>query len=487
MKNNAQAIGHWIDNAEIASAKGFWFEKKDPATGKILYKVSEGSDYEVRLAIKSALDSYKKWAETNVVKRSEIIREAVLLIRARKKELAEIVAKEAGKPLRDASGEVDAAVECGFFFAGEGRRYFGSVLQSASLNRRVQMRRYPIGVGALIIPFNNPAANVAWKLFPAILCGNAVVMKAHEYIPSVPVWFAKVLKEAGLPPGVFSVLQGLGNVGASLVADPRVSFVSFTGGVNTGRAIKRATAERFAKTQIESGGKNALVICDDADLERAVNVSVQSATVDAGQRCVGCSRIIIFENVYDKCKAMLLEKLSNLKVGVGENDAYGAIISEDRMNAILEAIKSAVSRGATLLLGGERLTDREHKNGYFIKPTVLENVDPNDPLSQEELFGPVVALYRAKHFEEAISLTNNSKFGLSAAIHTNNIHRAEIFMDGAETGVVRVNGPTFGSEPHMPFGGVKLSGDGWREPGEKALDFYSNWKQISIDFSPESA
>lgn len=479
-------IFHWIDNKEVKPAARRFFDKLNSATGKVLTRVARGNRSDAEKALKSASRAYEVWSRTNVIKRADILREAVLLIRSRKEELAEIVSLELGKPRRDALAEVNSPIESGFFFAGEGRRYYGEVEQSANPNREVRMIRQPVGVGVLIVPFNSPAAAIAGKLFPAILCGNAAVLKSHEYTPYVAIWFAKVFKEAGLPSGVISVVQGLGKeVGAPLIEDSRVQFVSFTGSVKTGQTILKATAKRLAKISVEAGGKNPLVVCDDADLEKAASDAVAAAFVDAGQRCAAASRIIVFDKVYEKFKKLFLAKVAKLKVGVSAGDDFGAIISEKRLQEILKAVRGAVKRKAVVLIGGERLQDEAHRGGYFMAPTVLERVSPHEEISQKELFGPVTILYRVKNFDEALRLANDSQFKLTGAIHTQSIHRAQEFMRRYQAGVVRVNGPTHGSEPHMSFGGLGLSGNGWREPGTKALDFYSEWKQISIDHDPE--
>lgn len=479
-------ILHWIEGKEVRPATGKFFPKINPATGEVLSAVAKGDKRDVERALKSAQRAFESWSETTVVRRAEILRSAALLMRERKDELAEIVSKELGKSLKLSLGEVDAAIECGFFFAGEGRRFFGHILPSRVPGRHVEMRRVPAGVGVLITPFNNPAAGVAWKLFPALLSGNVVLLKSHEHTPYVALWYAKIFKEAGIPSGVISVLQGTGvEVGAPLVADPRVEFVSLTGSAATGEKILKATAGRLAKVSIETGGKNPFVVCDDADIERAVSMAVGAAFVDAGQRCAAASRVIIFDKVYEKFKKTFLAKTNALTIGTSDTDDYGAIISEKRMREILRAIEGAKRRRGVLLAGGNRLTGDQHKKGYFIAPTVFERVSPKDEISQKELFGPVVVLYRVKNLREAISMSNNSQYKLSGAIHTSSIHRAEEFVRRYRAGVVRVNGPTHGSEPHMPFGGMGLSGNGWREPGTLALEFYSEWKQVSVDSSSE--
>lgn len=484
--NYPKKIFHWIDGKEVRPASNKFFPKINSATGEVLTFVAKGDRRDVERALKSAERGFAAWSEIAVLKRAEILRDAVFFMREQKNELAEIVALESGKSKKLALGEVDAAIECGFFFAGEGCRFIGQILPSSVPNRSVKMIREPVGIGALITPYNNPSAGVAWKIFPALLCGNAVILKSHEYTPYVAVWYAKVFKEAGVPAGVISVLQGTGSeAGAPLVADSRIEFVSLTGSAVTGQKILKATANRLAKVSIEAGGKNPFVVCDDADLEKAAAIAVSAAFVDAGQRCAAASRIIIFDKVYEKFKKLFLGKVSALKIGTADTDDYGAIISEKRLKEILNAVRGAQKRRAVILVGGGRLTGEEYKKGYFMEPTVFERVSPKDDISRKELFGPVVILYRVKNLSEAIKLANDSVFKLSGAIHTSSIHRAEEFVRRYRAGVVRVNGPTHGSEPHMPFGGMGMSGNGWREPGTQALEFYSEWKQVSVDYDSE--
>ncbi|QQG45458.1 MAG: aldehyde dehydrogenase [Candidatus Sungiibacteriota bacterium] len=470
---------HWIDDRETEPQRGKFFDKYDPATGEKLTEVAGGTAEDAEKAIGGVHRGYERWRKIPVLDRAKILRQAALLIQERKEELAEVIAQECGKSKKDARSEIEAAVECGFFFAGEGQRYNGVVLPSGADRRTISLIRQSMGVGALITPFNNPAAGIAWKLFPALLCGNAVVIKAHEYTPYTPVLYAKIFREAGVPADVISVVQGSGSgVGAPLIADRNVKFVSFTGSVETARFILKETANRLAKVLIEAGGKNPFVVCDDADLNRAVEWAVKSAFVDAGQRCAAASRIIVMNTIYDDFLRLFLEKVKQLRAGTNDTDDFGAIISEPRLNAILKAVNSAVSRGAELLSGGNRV-DRP---GYFMEPTVISSVSPDDDISQSELFGPVVCIYRAKYFSEAVMLAKSSPFRLTAAIHTKNMDRAQEFINEFQGGVVRVNGPTHGSEPHVPFGGLGISGNGWREPGFAALDFYSEWKQVSIDY-----
>lgn len=483
-QNYPNKILHWIDGKEASSSGGEFFDKYNPATGKVLSRVMKGNEDDVALAVKIAEKAFEKWSQADVAYRAEILKKAALAIRERREELAEIVALESGKPKKISLGEVDAVVKCGLFFAEEGVKLFAAkeILKSDIPGRKTELMRMPIGVGALITPFNNPAAGIAWKLFPALLCGNAVVIKSHSCTPYIAVWYAKIFKEAGLPSGAMNVLQGSGgDVGAALVKDSRIKFVSLTGSLATGASILKNTADCLAKVSIEAGGKNPFVVCDDADLERASTLAVQSAFVDGGQRCAAASRIIVFESVYEKFKKLFLDKVSKLKVGTSDDCDYGAIISKERMSQILQYANDAIKRGAQLALGNRRSDRPKSGTGHFLSPIILENVKTSDPVWREEIFGPVVVLAKARDFEDALRLANDSDFKLSGAIHTKSTERANNFINRYISGVVRVNGPTHGSEPHMPFGGVGMSGNGWREPGSKALDFYSDWKQVSIE------
>lgn len=485
MKYPSQVI-HWVGGKECLSLGGGFFSKFNPVDGKDVAKIVRGNMADVERAVQTAEMSFENWSNTPVAIRSKILKKAVQLLLEKQKEIAEIIAFESGKPQKHALGEVKAAAECGLFIASNCDKFQQEELLASSVpGRLVKMVRQSIGPGALIVPFNNPIASIAWKTFPALLCGNTVVLKSHEDTPYTAVWFAKILKEAGLPAGVFNVIQGTGkDAGIPLVENSSIKFISFTGSVATASFIVQASANRLAKVSVEAGGKNPLVVCDDADIDNAVVAAVAGAFVDAGQRCAATSRIIIFDAVYEEFKKKLLKNVQVLKVGTGENDDFGAIINEKRLEQILKAVRGAISRGAILLLGGKRLNDNVHRNGYFMAPTILENVSPDDEISQTELFGPVVILYRVKNFTEVLQMANNSQFKLSGAIHTKSLRKAEEFIAGYRAGVVRVNGPTHGSEPHMPFGGLGLSGNGWREPGILSFDFYSEWKQVSIDHYP---
>ncbi|HYA04231.1 MAG TPA: aldehyde dehydrogenase family protein, partial [Syntrophobacteria bacterium] len=345
--------------------------------------------------------------------------------------------------------------------------------------------RQPLGVAGLIIAANTPIANVAWKVFPALVCGNTAVLKAAEDTPATAWVFGRLVDEVGLPPGVLNIIQGYGEeAGAPLVAHPGVDVVSFTGSSAVGRQIARVAGERLARVSLELGGKNPLVVCDDADLGNAAKWVLLSAFSNAGQRCAAGSRIIVFDEVYDRFRDLLVERTKKLKVGPGDDDDFGPVINAEQLTNMLAFVERAEEKGAVILTGGCRLSDPAHAQGFYMAPTIIENVGPHDEISTAELFGPITCLYRVKHFAEALSLANDSPYGLTACIHTRSLHRAIEFTQKVHSGVAVVNAGTYGSEPHMPFGGLKQSGNGSREPGTEALDVYSNLKDIYITIDP---
>jgi aldehyde dehydrogenase (NAD+) len=348
-------------------------------------------------------------------------------------------------------------------------------------HRQVLTLRQPLGVAALLISFNTPLPNVAWKAFPSMLCGNASVLKPSEHAPASAWLFGELCREAGLPDGVLNIVQGLGaEAGAPLVESADVDLVSFTGSAATGRLVQERAGRRLAKVCLELGGKNALVVCDDADLDEAVRWTLASAFSNAGQRCAAASRVVVLEAVYEELRERLVAATAQLTVGTRDEDFLGPVISHEARERILRAVQAAVDGGATLLAGGRAAPGA----GYGVLPTLLEGVAPDAPLSCEELFGPVAGLYRVPDLDGALRLVNDSPYGLTAAIHTASVHRAMRFAEKAQVGVVVVNAGTHGSEPHMGFGGVKQSGTGWREAGVEALDVYSDVKVVNLVTDP---
>jgi aldehyde dehydrogenase (NAD+) len=478
-------VPNLIGGADAPAVDGGTFSKIDPATGREICRVARSTAADIRAAVDAAKRAQPDWAAMTVVKRGDILRQIALLMRERREQIAALVARETGKSRKDALGETDAAIEMGLFVAGEGRRFYGQTTTSAVPNKAAMVVRQPLGVAGLIIAANTPIANVAWKAFPALLCGNAAILKAAEDTPLSAWAFGVLAREAGIPDGVYATVHGLGpEAGAPLVEHPDVAVISFTGSCEVGRWIAETTGRRLAKTCLELGGKNPLIVCDDADLKNAVTWAIGSAFSNAGQRCAAGSRLIVFDGVYERFKAMLLEAAARLQVGTTDADDYGPVINEEQMTNMLATVERAKAAGAAVLTGGHRLSGERYGGGFFVAPTIIEHVGPNDEISRSELFGPITCLYRVRNFEEAIALANDSPFGLTASIHTQNINRAMTFLARIQSGVAVVNGGTYGSEPHMPFGGLRQSGNGWREAGTQALDVYSDLKTIYINHNP---
>ena len=422
---------------------------------------------DVAAAVEAAGEAQPAWAARTPVERGALVRDLALALQARREEAAELVVAETGKSAGLALAEADAAAEMGFFVAGEGRRLYGRTTTASMPHRTVMVVRQPVGVAGLIVSFNTPLPNYAWKVFPAVLCGNAAVLKPSEHTPLSASFFGALCNEL-LPPGVVNLVHGLGaEVGPPLVDSRNVDLISFTGSAATGREINERAARRLAKVCLELGGKNALVVCDDADLDRAVEWSLASAFSNAGQRCAAASRIVVFDAVYEEFRERFVRE--------AESYETGPVISEQSLERILRALA-----GARALTGGRRV-DRP---GWWLEPTVVEDVPFDAELSCTELFGPVAILYRVRDLEQALVLVNDSPYGLTSAIHTASLHRALRFSEGVQAGVVVVNGGTHGSEPHMGFGGVKQSGTGWREAGVEALDVYTEWKYVNLISDP---
>jgi acyl-CoA reductase-like NAD-dependent aldehyde dehydrogenase len=480
-----QVIPNWVNGLEQPAYNGGQFDKMNPATGSVLCRVARSQSADIDQAVAAAQAAQPAWAALPPVRRGHILHALVMGLRDCREEIARIVALETGKSYPSALGETDGAIECGLFMAGEGQRLYGRTMTSGTANKYALTLRQPVGVAGLIIAANTPIANVAWKVFPALICGNAAVLKAAEDTPGTAWIFGRVAKAAGLPAGVLNIVQGYGEeAGAPLVAHPEVGVISFTGSTGVGRQIAVTAGRRLAKVSLELGGKNPLVVCDDADLDNAAKWVLLSAFSNAGQRCASGSRIIIFEAVYERFRALLLERTAQLKVGAGDQDDFGPVINAEQLENMLQAIERARQRGSAVLAGGKRLSDAAHQGGYYLAPTLIENAGPEDEISTTELFGPVACLYRVRDFAEALALANHSPYGLTACIHTRSLHRAMEFVQKVQAGVAVVNAGTYGSEPHMPFGGVKQSGNGTREPGTEALDIYSDLKDVYLNVDP---
>lgn len=478
-------VPNMIAGKEQEGIDGLDGNKFAPADGSLLCRFVRSGKLEVDMAVAAALEAQKGWGSLPAPRRGEILFDMVRGMEERKADIAHIVARETGKAPKEALGETLGAIALGRFFAAEGQRLYGRTLQSSVAHKYSHTIRQPRGVAGLIVAANTPIANVAWKVFPALICGNAAVLKMAEDTPATAWIMGQIASEAGLPPGVLNIIQGYGReAGAPLVEHPDVNVISFTGSATVGRWIAEVCGRRLARVSLELGGKNPLVVCDDADLDNAIRWALLSAFSNAGQRCAAASRLIVFASVYDEFRERFLDRVKSLRVGPTDEDDLGPVINLRQLNAMCDALTQAKEQGVTILAGGGRLDGPQWNEGYYMEPTVYENAAAGAPISQVELFGPITGLYRAKDLPEAVHLANSTQYGLTAAIHTNNIHRATCFSQQAKAGVVMINAGTYGSEPHFPFGGFGASGNGSREPGVEALDVYSELKAIHSVINP---
>ncbi len=474
-------ISNWINGTSVRPENDDWLDKFAPHSGELLSRVANSTRADADATIIAAQNAFEQWGGLTPVKRGQILAEIVSNMKCNSEQLADCIAQETGKPPQDAKGEVGGAILQGEYFAGEGMRLYARSLTSGMPGKSSYTVRQPRGVTGLIVPANTPIANIAWKVFPALICGNTVVLKAAEDAPRIAQIFAELAHASGLPRGVLNVLQGLGNpAGASLVEDHRVAVISFTGSTGVGRWIAEVAGRRLARVSLELGGKNSFIVCDDADLDQAVHWAALSAFSNAGQRCAAGSRIIVFRAIYNEFRERLIAKSNSLKVGVIAGCDLGPVINRRQQQTILTAIERAKSEGGMVLCGGKPPDASELANGYYIEPTLVEGLTPMSDLSCKEVFGPVATLHLVENLPEALNLANATEYGLTAAIHTKSIDRAMWFAQRVRTGVANINLGTYGSEPHMPFGGFGASGNGTREPGIEALDVYSELKNISF-------
>ncbi|MCE9550564.1 MAG: aldehyde dehydrogenase family protein [Betaproteobacteria bacterium] len=478
---NVARIPNWINGQNSLPESNAWLDKFNPHSGELLCHAADSSAADAKLAIVAASNAFPGWSELTPVKRGQILFDIVNLMKQRSGELAECIAVETGKPPQDAKGEVGGAILQAEYFASEGMRLYGRSLSSGTPGKYSHTIRQPRGVAGLIVPANTPIANIAWKTFPALICGNSVVMKASEDSPRIAYIFAQLTKDAGLPDGVFNVIQGRGQpAGAALVEDPQVTVISFTGSTGVGRWIAEVGGRRLARVSLELGGKNPFVVCDDADLDQAVHWAILSAFSNAGQRCAAGSRILVFKEIYEEFRDLFVTKAKSLKLGVDAVCDLGPVINKRQQQNIIAAIEKSKTEGGRVLCGGTAPSDPKLAKGYYVQPTIIEGLQPSAALSCEEVFGPVVTLHPVDNLADALRLANSTEYGLTAAIHTRNVDRAMWFAQRVKAGVANINLGTFGSEPHMPFGGFGASGNGTREPGIEALDVYSELKNISF-------
>jgi aldehyde dehydrogenase (NAD+) len=437
------------------------------------------------MAAEAAREAYKTWRLVPAPKRGELLRKAGQILEARKDELAREMTREMGKIFTEAKGDVQEAIDTAYYAASEGRRLFGYTVPSELPNKFAMSIRQPIGVAGCITPWNFPLAIPSWKIFPALLCGNTVVFKPAMDTPKTAHTFVEILIEAGIPEGVINLVHGGDDAGKAVVADPNIQLISFTGSSETGKIVAQHCAAQHKRVSLEMGGKNAVILMDDADLQLALDGVIWGAFGTTGQRCTATSRLLLHEKIHDKFIEMLVRRVERLRVGNG-NDAgvdMGPVINAEQMQRILDYIELGKQEGATCIIGGTRLTENGLAKGFFIAPTIFINVKPEHRIAQEEIFGPVLSVLKFKTFEEAVKILNSVRYGLSSSLYTHNINLAFQAIRDFEAGITYINAPTIGAEAHLPFGGVKETGNGHREGGWQVYDFFSETKTVYVDFS----
>jgi aldehyde dehydrogenase (NAD+) len=474
--------GEWME-----SRSGKAYENRNPAnTDELIGMFVSSTDEDVDVAVDAAKEAYKTWRLVPAPKRAEILFRAAELLLQRKEEFSKDMTREMGKVLAETRGDVQEAIDMTYYMAGEGRRLFGQTTPSELPNKFAMSVRQSIGVCGMITPWNFPMAIPSWKMMPALISGNTVVLKPAEDTPLSSYHLVQVLTEAGVPRGVVNLVSGDGpNAGAPLSQHKEVPVISFTGSTAVGRLISQACAPDFKHCSLEMGGKNIIIVMDDANLDLAVDGAVWGGFGTTGQRCTAASRVAVHKSVYKEFLERFVARVKSLKVGDGlDVDAdMGPCINEQQLKTVMSYVEIGRNEGAKLLTGGNRLDGGAHAKGWFHEPTVFGDCSPSMRIAQEEIFGPVVSVIPIDNFEQAIDVANDVPYGLSASIYTRNVNRAFQATRDLYTGIVYVNAPTIGAETHLPFGGTKQTGNGHREAAIAAIDFFTEWKTVYIDYS----
>lgn len=474
--------GKWVD-----SLSGKTFENRNPANWKEVIGLFPSSSVEdVNLAVISARAAFEKWRLVPAPARGDIMRKIGDLLSKRKEEIAREMTREMGKVLTETRGDVQEGIDTAYYAATEGRRLFGNTVPSELPNKFAMAIRVPIGVAGIITPWNFPLAIPTWKMFPAILSGNTCVFKPAVDTPKTAATLVEVMMEAGLPDGVVNLVHGKGSdVGNAIVTHTDVDLISFTGSTKVGKQLSKDASDTLKRVSLELGGKNAQVVMGDADLDLALEGVLWGAFGTTGQRCTATSRLILHEKIYDKFLEMLVERTSKLRLGDGllSNAEVGPIINESQRKNTQNYVKIGIEEGAKLVCGGNIATGEELKNGWFHEPTIFSEVKPNMRIATEEIFGPVLSVLKCNSLEDGITLLNKTIYGLSSSLYTKNINDAFKAIRDIQAGITYINVPTIGAEAHMPFGGVKQTGNGHREGGWTVYDFFTEWKAIYIDYS----
>ncbi|GAB4203050.1 MAG: aldehyde dehydrogenase family protein [Roseiflexaceae bacterium] len=474
--------GEWVP-----SASGKTFECRNPADTREIVGIFQDSGAEdVAAAVAAAKAAYQTWRLVPAPRRGELLLKAAQILQDRKEQYSRDLTREMGKPLFEAGGDIVEAIGMAQYAGSEGRRMHGVTTPSELPNKFQMSMRQPLGVCGLITPWNFPMAIASWKMLPALVCGNTVVIKPAEDTPVSTYNLVQALIDAGLPPGVVNIVSGYGpGAGQPLVEHPEVPVISFTGSTATGRLVNTLAASKIKRVSLELGGKNPLIVLDDADLDLVMNGVIWGAFGTAGQRCTATSRLIVQRGVARELTERIVARAQQLRVGNGldSQTEMGPLINAKAVEKVLGYIEIGQQEGAQLLCGGHRLTEGAYAHGFFIEPTVFAGVKRTMRIAREEIFGPVLSIIEVDSYEEAVSVANDVEYGLSASIYTRDINAAYRAMRDIESGIVYINAPTIGAEIHLPFGGVKATGNGHREAGPQMLDAFSEWKSVYVDFS----
>ncbi|MCD6166000.1 aldehyde dehydrogenase [candidate division KSB1 bacterium 4484_219] len=478
---------NFIDGKWVDASSGEVFENRNPANwDEVIGIFPKSSKEDVDAAVRAAREEFKTWRLVPAPVRGEIMKAAGDLMVARKEELAHLMTREMGKVLEETRGDVQEGIDTAYYAFGESRRLFAHTVPSELPNKFNMTMRMPIGVAGVITPWNFPMAIPSWKIFPALTCGNTVVFKPASDTPATATKLVEILLEAGVPPRAINLVHGTGNaVGIPIVEHPEVNLLSFTGSSAVGKSIAAIAGKSLKRVSLELGGKNAQIVMDDANLELALEGVLWGAFGTTGQRCTATSRLILHEKIYHKFLDMLVERTKALKLGNGldETVEVGPVINSAQRQTIHQYVEIGQKEGASLLLGGEFAEDGDLKKGFFYKPTIFVDVRPEMRIAREEIFGPVLCVLKVSSLDEAIKVLNDSVYGLSSSIYTQDINTAYKAIQNIEAGITYINGPTIGAECHMPFGGVKETGNGHREGGWAAYDFFTEIKTVYVDFS----
>ncbi|OGR82816.1 MAG: aldehyde dehydrogenase [Elusimicrobia bacterium RIFCSPLOWO2_01_FULL_54_10] len=464
---------------------GKTFKNTNPATGELINVVRESTISDLDNAVKAARKAFASWRKVPPPKRGEILLRSMRILEEHKEKFALQMTEEMGKIQKETRGDVQEAIDTGFYYAGEGRRLFGRTTPSELPDKFAMSVRAPAGVCGLITPWNFPMAIPSWKIYPALLCGNTMILKPSSLTPNSAKNFVLALKEAGVPSGVVTLVYGEEMIGRAMVRHPGIDLISFTGSAAVGAEVAGVCGKLHKKCSLELGGKNAMMVMEDADLDLALDGALWGAFGTAGQRCTATSRIILHEDIFKEFSERLVGKAQALTVGDGRDPAVemGPLVSAAQLRRVARYVEHGKHKDrAKLLCGGRILKEGALAKGFFHEPTVFSGT-PNMKIAQEEIFGPVTVLLKVRSFEEGMKVMNGTSYGLSGSLYTRDIRRAMAAIRDMETGITYINAPTIGAEVHLPFGGVKHTGNGHREAGEAALDIFSEWKAVYIDYS----